>query len=204
MCFFNLLSPTVITFSESFPWTYMEKEPVVFPESKLENWDDFASLPAGMPALILLSFSGMVVVFLNLSIARKKKLRLPVLGALAGASLQLFFCSFAERYVHEFYPFLILTGIAGLEKIIRMRNKKLRSLAIVGILPLIIFSMYANCAFTLYFQRNKLVEQGYHNKWAGEKAIEFQKWSIAIDQFFLGETGNREIKILHHDLPIED
>jgi hypothetical protein len=204
MCCFNLFSPTSIEFSEFFPWVYMAKDPVVYPESKLENWDDFSSLTAGMPALFLFSLLGLAAGFLDRSLGRKKKLRLPILGAFAGALLQLFFCSLAERYVHEFYPLIILAGVAGLEKIMTMRNWKLRSFSFAIILPFVAFSIYANWAFTLYYQRNNLVHQGYLNKWSGEKSIEFQKWCIEIDRYFLGNIGNHEIMILHPDLPIED
>jgi hypothetical protein len=193
----NYFSFETIMFSQYFPWVYMVTEPVTFPESKFDDMDSFASLTASQPVLVVAALAGTVAVFGSFSLFQQKKFRLLLLGALTASCLNLFLVSFAERYNHDFFPFLILAGTAGLHAILRLSHWWARTSLLLAMLPLTLFGVYANAAFALYYQRHTLVTTGYYNKWWGEKSYEFQAWCNEIDAYFLGSEGRRPIRALH-------
>jgi hypothetical protein len=176
--------PGKIEFAASFPWVYMTGEVTPFPEGKFGLDDRWASLSASSTALLMLSAYGFGVVLLAGSRTRKRCLRLPLLGALAGGAAILFMTSYVERYLHDWYPFLVLAGSVGFYKLLSLARRSVRRLVLACLIPLIFVSVYAHWAFALVYQREIIVFHGYHNNWTAAKAEEFKEWRQSIDRYF--------------------
>lgn len=179
----NYFGPTKVRLDARFPWVYMTGEVTTFPETKIGLESQWASLPASSAALLLLSVLGLGVALLARAQARERCLRLPLLGALAGGVAILFMTNYIERYLHDWYPFLVLAGLTGFYKLVALASRLVRCLAWTFLIPLILVGVYAHGAFALVFQRENLVANGYHNNWTAAKAEEFQQWRRSIDGY---------------------
>jgi hypothetical protein len=180
---YNYFAPSKIEFSKSFPWAYVAREAKIFPEAKLDLTGEFSSLTASQPALLLLAVIGLPIVWRPFS--KEKQLRLPLLGAAVAAGFNFLFICISERYTHDFYPFLILAGAAGLHTILTFRAQALRTAACLILVPLALYSAYVNTAFALVHQRE--ISSIYGNPWTEEKLNEFRHWRRTIDAWVAGD-----------------
>ncbi len=182
---YNYFWPDKVRWAASFPWVYLTTEVTAFPEAKFGIEDSWASLSVSSGALLILSGLGFGAVLLARSRDRKRCLRLPLFGALAGGAPILFMTGYVERYLHDWYPFLVLAGCVGFCKLLPVAGHSLRWLAWACLIPLILFSVYVHWAFALDYQRNTLLNRWtYHNNWTAAKAEEFPQWRQAIDSYF--------------------
>lgn len=152
---FSLLAyfgPGRIEFARSFPWLgLVGTGPGAGSAARIDWVANYSSIPAGMPALAILSILGVVVALAN----RSNRVRtVPILAAaFAAGCLVLPNAYIAYRYVHDFYPFLVIASIAGAAVTQSLSRKPLRW-AVRGLIALAgIWSIAANIAFALKWQR---------------------------------------------------
>jgi hypothetical protein len=77
-------------------------------------------------------------------------MRLPMIAMLLGGGIILMTVGMTERYLHDLYPFLIIAAAAG---VARISGANMSRKILPLIIPLALFSIYANCAFALEYQR---------------------------------------------------
>jgi hypothetical protein len=151
---FNLsayFGPTRIQLGKSFPWfSLTSRGPDPGSTAKIDLIERYSSIPAAMPALAALSILG--IVFAVKSRAHRRAL--PVLiAAFTAACLILTNAYITYRYVHDYYPFLVIAAILGVGAIRSISSKRLRLTAWILIAVAGIWSIAANFAFTLRWQR---------------------------------------------------
>ena len=161
----------------SFPWISMRRDATVFQETKMDRVEPFSSIPASMPALSVLSLAGLYALLVPPS-PNLKKLRLPAIGALSGGSSILLHFAISERYLHDYYPFLVLAGAVGLHWILLLRPISSKVLLLFIVLPLTILSIVTNFAFALTYQREIIFGV------AAAKRVEFRVLRSKIDGLF--------------------
>lgn len=169
-----------ISFRSEFPWVYMVDRAQVIGSPALDVVEPYASVPWAMPGLFLLALAGAWPVLAG-SWPAAARLRLPALALLIGGGVVLFTVGITQRYLHDFYPAIVLLSAAGLVRL--MRSGAGRSMdsgaragapagamevasrrrhfpravgqpikvAALGALALV--SIANNCAFALVFQR---------------------------------------------------
>ncbi|MGQ0805129.1 MAG: hypothetical protein ACT4PI_14865 [Actinomycetota bacterium] len=128
---------------------------------KFDTIDRAASLPTTMPLLLLLGAIGAAAVFLRRPApvgSRLTALRVPVLGALAGFCVTLSINFVAHRYLSDFLPVLVLLGLAGLNVVLvwladPARRRRAVRVATVALAALAAFSLWANFALGILYQR---------------------------------------------------
>jgi hypothetical protein len=182
----NYFAPTKIRFDRHFPWAYVTDDASVFREARLDLWGEFSSLTASQPALLVLAGFGVYGVFFSAS-RGARRFRLPLVGAAAAAALNFFFTALSERYLHDFFPLLVLAGAAGVHQMLKLPRAGFRAV-VLALVPLALYSVFVNTAFALVHQREILPRAGYGNAWSEEKAQEFQRWRAAIDRVLLGSS----------------
>jgi hypothetical protein len=137
-------------FSRSFPWLgLISVGPDIGSPAKIDGIANYTSIPDGMPALTILSIMGLALIVRDWRVGA-----LPMIAAafLAGC-LILPNAYIAYRYAHDFYPFLILAAILGLAAVRSISRKPVRRALWILIVTTGIWSMAANFAFALKWQR---------------------------------------------------
>ncbi|HEX4123625.1 MAG TPA: hypothetical protein VHY37_02800 [Tepidisphaeraceae bacterium] len=147
--FFTLAPPEM---HRGFPWLFMNYRPTVFPETKMDYFERYCSIPAGEPALALLALIGVFAILLwhRGSIGT---FGLPALAMFLGGSVVLLTVGISERYMHDFYPFLVIAGAAGAARIGAVKWPIGRWVLGGVLVPLAVFGVCANTAFALDWQR---------------------------------------------------
>jgi hypothetical protein len=145
--------PGRIGFRESFPWIGLTKRgPEPGSATKIDFIEGYSSIPAAMPALSLLAVLG--IAFAIQRRAGWKRAVLPIaVAAFGGASALLAFTAFSYRYVHDFYPFLVIPAILGAGAVPSISRKPLRVAVKALVIVAGIWSIAANVAFALRWQR---------------------------------------------------
>lgn len=145
--------PTRIELGKSFPWFRMTgRGPSPGSAAKIDRIERYSSVPAAMPALAMLSILG--IVFAGKNRASSRRRALPVLiAAFTAACLILTNAYITYRYVHDYYPFLVIAAILGIGAIQSISSKRHRLTAWILIAAAGIWSMGANFAFALSWQR---------------------------------------------------
>jgi hypothetical protein len=184
---YNYASPGKIEFSKRFPWISLTTHGTEFPESKIHQWTEFSSFTATDPALLLLSLLGLGGILMPRS--RLQALRLPALAALASGALILFCVSLTERYKHDCFPFLVLAGAAGLGAVVSLKPGRRRSAWLAVFVVLALFSVYANLACSLVYQRDSMTLRAYPNKWSAAKTAELEGMRRIVDRFIATVRG---------------
>lgn len=185
---YNYFSPDKTVFSNIFPWVYPTSEVTRFPESKLFWSDWWSGIPTSKPALFFLSALGFFAAFLGHAQRGRKMLRICLLGSLAGGAAIIVIVGYAERYIHDLYPFMLLAGVAGLHVVLSLTDRLIGRIACAVVVLLTVFSIWANTAFVLVFQREYYATGDFPNKWSAAIFVEFQEWRGGVDQFF-GQTS---------------
>lgn len=187
---YNYFWPGKIEFANNFPWIYLMTDVTSFPEAKL-GWEDWwSSFSASMPALLALALFGLYMVFAAFSKTHKKLLRLPLLGALVAGAAIIVHVSYAERYLHDCYPLLVVAGAAGLQAVLLVRSASVRRLICASLIPLTFYSVCIHAAFALVYQRDITVACGFSNQWSAEKAEEFHQWRAYINDYISGSASD--------------
>jgi len=157
-----------------FPWVFMRQRATLYPGARIDVNDWSSGIPGTMPALFGMSCIGAWILIRRTS-AQVRQLRLPVLALGLGGSLIFFTVWIYERYLHDLYPFLVLTGIVGLNCVMRLRHPRLTTIALVIFFVLTLASISVNTSFALEYQRE--IVWGVED----DKRAEFQRWRAVID-----------------------
>jgi len=149
---------------EAFPWFYPEEEQTVIGWPRNDVIEPFSTVPVSMPALSLLAVIGIAALSSGANETRKRA-RLPAAALFVGGGIVLATVGITERYLHDFYPALIICAAAGVARL--NSSPRIRSInALVAVLAL--FSIGFNCSFSLINQREGLGAPA-------EKAVEYQQ-----------------------------
>lgn len=152
--------PGRIQFSKSFPWAGMVVTgPGADTYAKIDVISDYTSIPDAMPGLAILSVMGVVFSMKN----GWRRSALPVLAAaFAAGCLILVIASITYRYVHDYYPFLVIASILGAGAVHSIAGKRMRSALRVLIVAAGMWSIAVNFAITLRWQREIWYEPSAH------------------------------------------
>ncbi len=141
-----------IRFRPSFPWLYCrDRVGLNLSGVKLDLVEPFAGLTAATPPLLALSLVG----FMRL--LRRRHATPAIFGisvassALSGAAL-LAYAVISQRYLHDFYPFLIIAGAIGVHQVLSWQRLGLKRIALTALCAAATFSIWANTAFTFTYQ----------------------------------------------------
>jgi hypothetical protein len=170
--------PGRMEFESNFPWFNLTKGPPPPSTAKIDLIDDHSSIPAAMPALAILSILGLFFAVNSGGLRRT----LPVLAAAFAAGCLILPNAFvAYRYVHDYYPFLVISSILGAGAVQSISSKSTRLTATVLIAIAGIWSIAVSFAVTLRWQRENFWPQPgpqaayYRMRRAVESAIPFGK-----------------------------
>lgn len=134
---------------DAFPWFYLEEEQTVIGWPRNDVIEPFSTVPVSMPALSLLAVIGIAA----LSSGANQTLRSARLSAATlfiGGSIVLATVGITERYLHDFYPALIICAAAGVTRL--GSNQHIKSVnAVVAMLASV--SILLNCSFSFIHQR---------------------------------------------------
>ncbi|MDQ6809235.1 MAG: hypothetical protein M3Z64_07400 [Verrucomicrobiota bacterium] len=165
----------------SFPWFDRSRDATFVGSPAIDMVDGFSTFPVSMPALTLLAVLGGFAVVRGRS-EIERRLRFPVVALLIGGSIVLATVALCERYLHDFYPALIVLAAVG---ICRVGAGSTAGWKIAGLSVLALISIILNCSFALIHQRLT----------AGappEKVAEFQRWQRTIDNGLQSVLGARD------------
>ena len=141
--------PNGITFDPNFPWVRMPRETSMVGSPAIDVVEPFSSVPISMPALLLLAVAGCAPIVQG-SRQMIRRVRLPALALSIGGGIVLATVAITERYVHDFYPALILCAAVGVSRIEVEKHLWKRTTILAA---LTITSIFANCSFSLVHQR---------------------------------------------------
>lgn len=142
--------PSRIGFERNFPWFSLTKGPPPPSTAKIDLIDDHSSIPAAMPALAVLSILGIVSVLESGSLRRALFV---AAAAFAAGCLILPNAFISYRYVHDYYPFLVISSILGAGRVQSISSKPIRQLVTVLIVVAGVWSIAASLGVTLRWQR---------------------------------------------------
>jgi len=141
-----------VRLKDKFPWFYMEEEATFVGSPANDLIEEFSTVPISMPALTLLTLIGGTALALG-SNQILRHARLPAVTLVMGGGIMLATVCITERYLHDFYPALIIFAAAGVARIESSR----RAVPLTGLLALLsLISVALNCLFSLINQRENL------------------------------------------------
>lgn len=131
-----------------FPWVYLSRQPVYLGSPAIDSVEQFSSIPISMPALTLLALIG-AGPLLFARTAALARFRLPALTLALGGGVMLMTVGITHRYVHDFYPFLLIASAAGVARLAAAPSK-----GFVGLFAfLTLLSVALNFMFAMEYQR---------------------------------------------------
>ena len=169
--FVNAFGPTRFEWSDNFPWIGETHTGTTYPESKVDHFEGYIGAPVNMPALLALALIGMGAAFRPGS--KLREFRLLIVGALFGGITLLMAAGLCTRYLHDFYPFLVVAGAAGLQRILVLRRPLLRWATYALLLLLVPWSIFVNGALAIAFQRDFFSPE--------KRKLQLQEWSGKAD-----------------------
>ena len=132
-----------------FPWIYPSREATFVGSPAIIFVDGFSTFPVSMPALLVLAgLGGLPLVRGGSETARR--LRLPAIALLCGGAIVLTALVLTERYLHDFYPALIICGAVGVSRIEQEKYPRAAT-ALIAVLATV--SIAVNCSLALENQR---------------------------------------------------
>lgn len=138
-----------VQIKDEFPWVYLEDEMTVIGWPRNDVIEPFSTVPVSMPALSLLALIGIAALCSGATETLKPG-RLSAATLFAGGSIVLATVGITERYLHDFYPALIICAAAGVTRL--GSNPRLKSVnALAAVLASV--SILLNCSFAFVHQR---------------------------------------------------
>jgi hypothetical protein len=122
-----------------------------FSQTRMVWVEPYCPIPTSEPALTLFALTGIIAMAWKGS--RQSEYRLATICTFCGAAVVLASISISERYMHDFYPFLVLAGSAGSAKIGAIKTTGARRAVAELLIFLLILSVLLLSAFTLLIQR---------------------------------------------------
>jgi hypothetical protein len=152
----SYFSPANIRFVRAFPWVEMVEIPYArvaarFPSAHLDRVEQFASLPAAMPALLGAALAGTL-----LCLRRRKQFgpfQAPMLGSIAGCGLLFVWGLLTYRYLHDMFPWLVLGTAIALASLATVDRRPLRLALTALFVTGTVYGMWVNMSFGLFQQR---------------------------------------------------
>ncbi|HWE03717.1 MAG TPA: hypothetical protein VG326_15030 [Tepidisphaeraceae bacterium] len=138
-----------LSFGPEFPWVYMVERARVLGSPALDVVEPYSGIPVSMPALFLLALAG-IQPLLKGTTPQTRRLRLPAITLLLGGGVVLATVGITERYLHDFYPWLVVLASAGAARLTVRGHERAKTALLVWLTAV---SVALNCAFALYFQR---------------------------------------------------
>ena len=170
------------TLEKTFPWFERTRHPTIVGKPALDMVDGFSSFPVSMPALTLLAAFGAWAIFRGRDELTRRS-RLPISVLLVGGSIVLATVALCERYLHDFYPALILLGAAGVCVLQKFGSRTAWKIAALATLTTV--SIVLNCSFALTHQRLTA-------NTPAEKVAQFKHWQSVADGYFQREAASVE------------
>ena len=137
---------------DKFPWLYLEEEATFIGSPANDLIEPFSTVPISMPALTVLALIGVSALIVGSSDALRRA-RLPAVTLFIGGGVMLTTVCITERYLHDFYPALIVCAAAG---VVRLHSVKHATLMTAVIATFTAVSIALNCSFSLINQRENL------------------------------------------------
>ena len=160
-----------------FPWLFPSREATFIGSPAIILVEGFSTFPVSMPALFVLAVLGCLPL-LRGSGETVRRLRLPALALLLGGGVVLATIALTERYLHEFYPVLMICAAVGVS---RVEQEKYPRVTTIVIAALALISIAINCSFALENQRLDAWSVGGV---PDAKKAQFKKFQRAIYLFF--------------------
>ncbi len=136
-------------FDRHFPWVGLTRKPTILGSPRIDVVEPFSTFPGSMPALTLLALIGSGLIVRGSS-EKIRRIRLPAAALVAGGGVVLMTVGITERYLHDFYPALILCAAAG---VCGMASKQWMPGKAILLASLTIASIAINCSFAIVNQR---------------------------------------------------
>jgi hypothetical protein len=141
-------------FSREFPWVVLPPSAPVRRGALIDVNDWSSSVPGSMPALFLLACWGAVRLAGGGS-EDVRRLRLPTAALAAGGAIVLCTVGICQRYVHDFYPALVLAAAVGVADLARGPHPRVaRRILLAALTLLVLVSIAIETAFALQYQRD--------------------------------------------------
>lgn len=166
-----------VRLKDKFPWFYLEEEATFIGSPANDLIESFSTVPVSMPALTLLALIGASALMLGPN-DMLRRARLPAAALLLGGGIMLATVCITERYLHDFYPALIVCGAAG---IARLDSGKHSPMMTTAVAMLTAVSIVLNCSFSLTHQRENLGAPP-------AKLAEYEQMQASINRFLGRKT----------------
>ncbi|HZK82497.1 MAG TPA: hypothetical protein VFC46_15550, partial [Humisphaera sp.] len=174
-----------IVFQRSFPWINLQWELHKLPGSHMDGAGGYSSIVTAMPLFVVLAFAGGWVLSRNYRAIegsseptshKPPSLSIVLLGLCAGLMPVLAFCAVDNRYLHEFVPLLVVLSAFGIRGVLAIKRRGFRVTISCLLIVLGLFQLYANCSFSLSYQRDAV--------WGvpAKPRAEFRQWQRTIDR----------------------
>jgi hypothetical protein len=138
-----------LRFDREFPWVFLCRQATLLGSPAIDVVEQFSSFPVSMPALTLLAVMGSLALIRGSS-ETIRRARLPAMALLFGGGIVLMTVGITERYLHDFYPALIIFAAVGVCRLGSGKNVPGKT-AMIAMLSIV--SIALNCAFALVYQR---------------------------------------------------
>ena len=178
-------SPASVQASRHFPWIWFATAPNIYPESKGDIVEPFCSLTAASPGLTLLAGIGtgalVMTMFRRNRGAQAGGALIPSIGAVIGAGPVLISAGISYRYLHDLFPALVILSAMGHARLLAISRTTVRRSLAAAVSVLAIYSIFANVALTLEYQRTIVWHQLQTSAEAAEQRDQFMHWQRSID-----------------------
>lgn len=160
---FQYMRPDALSFTSTFPFVDFPPFPGrVFGGYRLDLFDRTSSIPSSLPFWFALTVPAVIALVLPARTRILKALalvRVPVIGAAAGALTLLPFGYISNRYIADAFPFLVISGGIGMYLLWARFDRRSVPVtwwvkpAVGGLVVLGVFTIWANASLALLFQR---------------------------------------------------
>lgn len=177
------LSPCSIDVEKTFPWVFLQETLRKFAGQHMAGNGPFSSVTIAMPLFLALALVGLVSLALGQRPHTKITARggaspvLLLIGSLGSIIPILPFFTVDNRYLHEFFPFLILGAALALPRAAALRSRRAKMVIKVALIVIGTYQIYVNCSLALVYQRLMV----YCRKVGPE--VEMRHWQRSIDHF---------------------
>ncbi len=135
------LRPWGLQFSGWYPFVDFPSSTPVVGDVVFNNIERVASAPVTMPALVVLAIAGVVLLCRS---GAPTPFRIAAIGAAVGCCTMFFFCYIAYRYVGDFVPFFVVTGVVAIDGLLATGSRPWRRFAIGVLAVLAAFGIWVN------------------------------------------------------------
>ena len=135
------LRPWGLQFSGWYPFVDFPSSTPVVGDVVFNNIERVASAPVTMPALVVLAIAGVVLLCRS---GAPTSFRIAAIGAAVGCCTMFFFCYIAYRYVGDFVPFFVVTGVVAIDGLLATGSRPWRRFAIGVLAVLAAFGIWVN------------------------------------------------------------